>query len=367
MLMGDYGADVIKVEPLSGDGARHWGPFLAGESRFFQGWNRSKRSIALDLNASEGKSVVRELVKRSDVVVENFRPGITKKLGIDYETLSAINPKLVYTSITAFGTRGPHGDRPGYDPVLQAMSGAAKGNVRYCGAVGICSVAVNDFGAAMLAYGSVAAALYHRERTGKGQKIETSLLQTSLAMQTHQYVAALDREEEPPFGIYPYRFFETQDDLIFIAAATDRFWKILCRSIGLPDLADDPKYARNADRVNHGEELTGLLQPVFKTKSTQDWEALLVEAGVPCGPAKTYQEFFEDPQVTAMDMNPVVNHPKIGRMRVSGIPVELSETPGAISAPPPVFGEHTDEVLRELNYTDRQIAALYEQSVIAGP
>ena len=365
LLLGDLGADVIKVEPLEGDGARYWGPFLAGESRFFQGWNRSKRSIAVDLRSDAGREIVHGLLRGADIVVENFRPGVTKKLTIDFETVREFNPRVIYCSITGFGTKGPHGDRPAYDPILQSMSGAARGNERYCGQTSICSVAISDFGAGLLGSTGILAALYHRERTGEGQRIETSLLQAAMALQNHMYCDALEVDEEPPFGIYPYRFFETEDDLIFIAGPTDKFWQTLCQALGVPELGSDRRYKTNPDRVEHAEELTERLQPLFRHKTTSEWETILVERGVPCASVMTWAEFFETPQVAAMEMNPRVEHSTIGPMHVSGVPLDFEKTPGRIQRAAPTLGEQTDEILSEIGYDSAQIATLREEGRIA--
>ena len=357
-LMGDLGADVLKVEPLLGDGARYWGPFFKGESRMFQGWNRNKRSLAIDLRSDEGREIVHAIVKESDIVVENFRPGVTKRLQIDYDTVRDFNPGIIYCSISAFGAKGPYGKRPGFDPVLQSMSGTARANERYSGVVAISSVAVSDYSAGMLGTSGILAALYHREKTGEGQLIETSLLQAVMAIQNHAFCQALEAEEEPPFGIYPYRLFETKDTLIFVAAPTDKFWQILCGVLGVPELGTDPKYKTNPDRVAHGEELTELLEPHFKEKSTTEWESILVGEGVPCGPVQSYEEFFDSPQVEAMEMNPVIEHPTFGPLRVAGVPIRFSETPGSIRCTAPTLGQHTGEVLAELGYDEERIAAL---------
>ncbi|MCH7958880.1 MAG: CoA transferase [Candidatus Hydrogenedentes bacterium] len=363
-LFGDLGAEVVKVEPLTGDGARYWGPFIRGESRFFQGWNRNKQSIALDLRSEEGLEIVRSLVGKADIVVENFRPGITKKLGIDYDSLRTCNEQLIYLSITAFGGVGPHGSRPGYDPILQSMTGTVRANERYTGGVGICSVAVSDYGAGMLGSGAVLAALYHREKTGEGQLIRTTLLQAAMAIQNHSFVKPLEAEEEPPFGIYPYRLFDTKDDLIFIAGPTDKFWQALCNAIGAPELGTDPSYLTNALRVDHADELNELLSPILKTKTTAEWEVILVAAGVPCAPVGTYEEFFETEQVAAMGMNPIVEHSKIGPMHLAGVPVDLERTPGSIRRPPPTLGEHTDEILAGIGYDKERVDALRKDGIV---
>lgn len=364
-LMGDLGADVIKIEPLTGDNARAWGPFFKGESRFYQAWNRNKRCIALDLTSDDGRKIVSGLAKGADVVIENFRRGVTERLGIDYTSLREINPRIIYCSSTAFGTKGVHRDRPGYDPALQALSGVANDNARYSGCVSISAVAASDYQASMLIVAGALSALYNREKTGKGQRIETSLLQGIMSIQSHYFVEALECDEQGALGVYPYRFFETQDDLIFIAAGTDKFWMMLCEVLGIKELGTDPRYAANGKRVERREELNSTLQPLFRLRTSTEWEMLLVEKGVPCGGVKDYLTFFNDPQVAAMDMNPVVEHPLIGPMRMAGVPISLEETPGAIQRPAPTLGQHTEEILRELGFDAHRIATLRTDRVIA--
>ncbi|MGH9838690.1 MAG: CaiB/BaiF CoA transferase family protein [Blastocatellia bacterium] len=363
-LLGDLGAEVVKIEPLTGDNARAWGPFLKGESRFYQAWNRNKRCIALDLASREGRDIVHKLVETADVAIENFRRGVTERLGIDYATLGEINPRIIYCSSTAFGTRGVHRDRPAYDPVLQSLSGVAKDNVRYSGKVAICSVAASDYQASMLVVAGVLAALYHRERTGEGQKIETSLLQGIMSVQSHYFVEALECDEEGALGIYPYRFFETGDDLIFIAAGTDKFWRMLCELLGVPELGTDPLYDANGKRAERREELTAILQPLFRRKTSAEWEALLIERGIPCGAVRDYLEFLNDPQVAAMEMNPVVDHPLIGPVRMAGVPINFEKTPGRIQGPAPLLGQHTEEILRELGFSEARIDLLRYEGII---
>lgn len=364
-LLGDFGAEVLKIEPLTGDLARAWGPFLKGESRFYQAWNRNKRGLAIDLTSAAGREIAHRLVRDADVVIENYRPGVTARLGIDYETLRSINPRLVYCSSTAFGTRGAQRNRPGYDPVFQSLSGIARDNVRFSGNVAICPVAVSDYQASMLVVTGVLAALFHRERTGEGQKIETSLLQGVMSVQAHYFIEALDCEEEGAIGIYPYRIFEAEDEQIFIAAATDKFWCMLCEGLGVPEMGTDTRFNTNAKRTLSANELNSILRPIFLTKKAAEWERLLVEKGVPCGVVSSYLKFLNDPQVSELDMNPVIDHPTIGQIRTAGVPIHFEKTPGRIQRSAPVLGQHTEEVLAELGYDTQAIEALQADGVIA--
>lgn len=363
-LLGDFGAEVIKVEPLEGDPARGVGPFLRGEGRAFIGWNRNKRGVAVDLAKDSGREVIYDLVREADVVIENFRPGITERLKIDYATLREVNPRIIYCSSTAFGSKGPYRNRTAFDLILQAMGGVAMSNAVFAERVTLGAVLISDYSAALLGVGAINAALFHREKTGEGQLVETSLLQSVMTVQGPAYCFAQEVEEEPPAGAYPYRLFQTKDRPICVAALTPKAWKSLCEGVGMPEMADNPEYKTNADRVSHREELHALIEPIFEAKTAAEWEQLLAERGVPCGVVQNQAEFIEDPQVKEMEMNRLVDHTTVGPIKMSGVPVHFEKTPGDIQRSAPLLGEHTIEVLREHGFTDQRIDELATEGAI---
>jgi CoA:oxalate CoA-transferase len=363
-LMGDLGADVIKIEPVYGDLARAWGPFINVESRPFQTWNRSKRGLCIDLTQAAARKIIYDLTARADVVIVNFRPGVAEKLGIDYPALREINPQLIYCSSTAFGAKGPYRDRPGYDPILQSISGLAKETANYSGRIAISPVAASDYQASMLVLTGVLAALLHREKTGAGQLVETSLLQGIMSIQTHFFYQPVEAEAQGRVGIYPYRLFETKDGQIFIGGATDKFWRMLCEVLELSDLAIDTRYDTNEKRTVRSSELAPILEPLIREKTTSEWQTILMAKGVPCGAVGEWSEFFNDEQVNAMEMHQQIDHPVIGPAFVTGVPINFEKTPGKIKRGAPVLGEHTQEVLREIGYDDEKIAKLIEAGVI---
>lgn len=364
VLMGDLGADVIKVERLEGDPARQVGPFLGDESRIFMGWNRNKRGLAVDLHSEAGLEVVYELVRRTDVVTGNFRPGIAEKLKVDYATLSALNSRLIFSATTGYGPVGPMSARPSYDAVFQAMGGVAHINKRTTGKIAVAAPIFIDIHTAMLALTGVLAALFHRERTGEGQKVETSLLQGVMSSQPSAFCKALEMEEERALGACPYALFETSDGMIFIAVAQDKFWRFFCQALERPEWIDDVRYRSNADRMDNAEGLAVEIQQILITRSNAEWDALLEEKGVPCGVVCTHDEFLHHPQVEAAGMNPVITHSTVGPVRVFGVPVCFEKSPGAIQRSAPTLGEHTEEILEEIGYAPTRIEELLREGVV---
>jgi formyl-CoA transferase len=373
MILGDQGAEIIKVErPDIGDDTRTWGPpFAGGESAYYICCNRNKKSVVIDLKKPEGLDLVRELVAVSDVFVENFTPGLTKKFGLDYETLNKINPKLVYASITAYGQDGPYRDRPGYDMVLSAVGGLMYITGEKDGNPCKVGVAITDVLTGVYASGAITSALLWRERSGKGQYLDISLLDaqvSGLANIASNYLVA--GKEATRWGtahesIIPYQVFNTKDRPIAIAVANQKLWINFCKLVGHEDWMNDPRFESNPKRVENRDVLLPLVHDLFATKTCDEWMELLVGASIPCGPVNNMEHLFADPQVKHRDMIVEVPHPTIGTLKLTGIPIKYSETPGAIRRHPPLLGEHTDEVLSDaLDYSSEQIEALKKQGAI---
>ncbi len=355
MILADHGADVIKVERQgAGDDARRMPPFIAGESAPFMLFNRNKRSIALDLKDERDRDLCRALARDADVFLENFTPGVADRLGLGYGALAAVNPRLVYCSISGFGQTGPYRERGGFDLMVQAMSGLMSVNGPEDGPPHRLPVAIADIGAGMFAAIGILAALQARERTGRGQQVDTSLYDTAVSFGVYEAAHLFATGEPPPRigqahrGSAPYQVFRTADGWLTIGAATQTIWLRLCEVIGRADLARDPRFKDNAARIANRAALAALLQEVLAQEPTAIWAERLGAAGIPIGPVQTYDQVFADPQVVAREMVAEIDHPAAGAMRILGIPVKLSETPGALRRPAPRLDQHGAEIRAEL-------------------
>jgi len=374
MILGDQGAEVIKVErPGTGDDTRTWGPpFAGGESAYYLCCNRNKQSIVVDLKQHDGQELVRDLAKVSDVFVENFTPGLTKRFGLDYEALRKINPRLVYASITAYGQDGPYRDRPGYDMVLSAVGGLMYITGERGGDPCKVGVAITDVLTGIYTSGAITSALLWRERSGRGQHLDISLLDaqvSALANISSNYLVA--GKEAQRWGtahesIIPYQVFQAKDRPIAIAAANHKLWVNFCKAVGKDEWIDDPRFESNPKRVENREVLLPLIDGLLAERTCDEWMKRLVDAAVPCGPVNDMQHLFSDPQVHHRGMIAEVPHPTIGTLRLTGIPIKYSDTPGTIRRHPPLLGEHTDEVLAGvLDYSQNRIETLKSKKVVA--
>lgn len=359
MMLADFGADVVKIEPPSGDDTRRWGPpFINGESAYYLSVNRNKRSIVLDFRQDRDRARFLAMVEQADVVVENYRPGTMDKWGFDYEHLKAINPRIIMASISGFGATGPGSSRPGYDVVAQAMSGlmAVTGDGRTPVKAGF---SVGDIGAGMWAAFGIMAALWARQRTGQGQWLDTSLYEALISWQT--YLASnyhATGELPQPLGsahpnIAPYQALKAQDGYLVLACGNDALWEKMVKECDIP-FGDAPEYRTNPDRVQHRVKLIERLETeVFQHRPVSEWLERLARAGVPAAPIQSFQQVFADPQVQHRNMDVVVDHPTAGAIHQLGIPVKMSETPGAIRTPPPLLNQHQEEILREFGLESR--------------
>jgi len=374
MALGDLGADVIKVErPGVGDETRHWGPPFAapGESAYFLCVNRNKRSITIDMKKPEGIEIIKSLARKSDVFLENFTPGTTEGLGIGYETIRGINPGIIYCSITGFGPDGPYRNRAGYDLAVSAFGGLMGITGEPDGPPVKVGVAITDVTTGISAQGAICAALYARERTGLGQRIDLSLLETQVSALVNIASSYLVSGEIPKrWGtahetIVPYQGFETKDKYVIVAVGNDQLWIKFCKVLGMPDLAEDPRFKTNPLRVKNRKECIGILAPILKTRPRDEWVNLLNNESIPCAPINTMDEVFSNPQVLHRKMLEEVEHPTAGRIKLVGIPVKYSDAKAAIRRPPPLLGQHTREILSEvLGYEDARIEKLKAEGVI---
>jgi crotonobetainyl-CoA:carnitine CoA-transferase CaiB-like acyl-CoA transferase len=355
MSLGDMGAEVIKIEePGKGDDTRGWPPFAGGEATYFLSVNRNKKSLTLNMKATEGQEILRKLVARSDVMLENFRPGTMERLGFGYDSLRRLNPRLIYCSISGFGESGPEASRPGYDLIVQGESGIMDLTGFSDGPPVKVGNSIADLVAGIAAAQGITLALLARQRSGKGQKVEIGMLDVMASLLTYQaglYWNAggrpARRGNQHP-SIVPYEVFQAKDAYLTLGVANNSLWERCCRAIGRAEMAQDPRFDSEANRVAHRGALIPLLNEVFATRPVAEWLKRLEDAGVPAGRIKSVAEVCESAHLKARGMAVRLSHPKAGGITVMGVPIRLWDTPGAASAPPPLLGQHTDEILTRL-------------------
>jgi crotonobetainyl-CoA:carnitine CoA-transferase CaiB-like acyl-CoA transferase len=368
-FLATYGADVVKLEPLEGDALRGYPSTLPGLSRYFLGINRGKRSLAVDLKHEEGRALAHRLLRGADVFVESFRPGVARRLGLDHETLRRDNRGLVYASISAFGQTGPLAERPGLDPVVQSYGGLAwEQGLAGGGPPELVRGSLVDYYTGSLAASGILLALLARGRTGAGQRLETSLLDGVLAMQAGRVFWA--EAMEPPdavrdlLGDRVSRIYPTEDGHLYLYVELPKFWQGLCRTLGLDDWLADPRLQTMTGRHAHKAELIAAITERLAARPAAEWEARFAAADVPCTRLRSVPEMLEDPQARANGTLATVRHPTLGPVRLLGVPVRLSDTPGAPAAPPPALGEHTDAILAEAGLPPGEVARLRAAGVV---
>ena len=364
MQLCDMGADVIKVEPPAGDSTRRMAGASGTDSPGFNAVNRGKRGIVLDFKSAAGQQAFRRLARSADVVIENYRPGVMQAFGLDYESLSAANPALIYASISGYGQTGPDALKGGFDLVAQGVSGLMSVTGEPGGPPTKVGVPLTDLAAGLFALAGVLAALHYRSRTGRGQYIDTSLVDAGVALAVWES-AEYFTVGVPPAALgsahrmfAPYQAIRCSDGYITLGAANDRLFARLCELLGHPEWAADPDYADATRRVRNRVPLVARIEQITAAKPREHWLAVFSNAGIPCGPINNYAETFADPQVLAREMLVEVDHPALGRLKMPGSPIKMSETPTYARRRAPLLGEHTSEVLREAGFTEEEIAPL---------
>ena len=375
LMLADYGADVVKIEqPNHGDESRNWPPFFAGSvGHYFASVNRNKRSLAVDLKSKEGAALMRKLALSADILIDNFRLGTLDRLGFGYDALSAVNKKLIYCRITGFGATGPRAAERANDAVVQAYSGGMSLTGEPEGGPVKMGISVADIGAGLFATTGILMALEARHRTGRGQIVDTSLLEGQMAMLTNHFSSYFASGKVPPRrgsagqGMVPYQAFHALDGWMVVAAFTDRMWCGVCNAIEKPEWGTDPRYHNAAGRFENREPLIAQLAEIFATKPVDEWEKRLTAEGVPFTRVNTIDQVAVDEQALARDMIQTVEHPEVGAMKMVGFPVKFSDEASDIRHSPPLLGEHSVEIARELGYGAPEIDAMLAQGTIQAP
>jgi len=373
MLLADMGAEVIKVEPPPlGDDSRQWGPpFIGGISTYFLSINRNKKSLGLNLKTVDGQRILWKLIERADVLIENFRPGVLDKLGFGYEAVHKVNPRTVYCSVSGFGQSGPYRDRPGYDVIAQGESGMMDLTGYPDGPPAKLGASLADIVAGLYACNGICLALLARHRTGKGQHVDVGLLDGMVSTLTYHALIYLTTGRSPKRAgtrhpsIVPYESFEAKDGFVNIAVTNQKQWENFCQVCGFPEIAQDPRFAEMKARLANYGELRPMIERVISKMTRAEVFAAMSEVGIPAGPINSVGEIMEDPHIHAREMVQQLIHPDYGPLKVLGIPIKLSDTPGVVENAPPKFGEHNREVLRGLGMNEDEIDGLIKSGVIA--
>jgi CoA:oxalate CoA-transferase len=372
MVLADFGADVIKVEqPNVGDDSRAFGPFVGKESVYFMSLNRNKRSMTLNLKDPKAKEVLKEMVKKADVIVENYRPGTMEKLGLGYDVLKEVNPKIIYAACSGFGHTGPDSKKPAYDVIVQGAGGIMSITGQEGGEPTRVGASVGDITAGLFTAIGIMTALYTRKVTGIGQKVDVSMLDCQVAILENAIARYTSSGVAPqPIGnrhpsITPFEAFKAKDAYVIIAVGNDRLWEKFCNLIDRPDLIADERFVSNPARTKNQKALKAILDTVFPTRTLDEWLEALEGAGIPCGPINTVDRVIKDRQVVARNMIVETEHPVAGKVKMAGIPIKMSETPGSVDTPAPILGQHTEEVLKSmLGYDDAKIKALRDEKAL---
>ena len=371
MLLGDMGADVIRIESLSGDNLRETPPKKGGLSAYFSCANRNKRAMAVDLKKPAAKELMYRMVKDCDVLVENFRPGVMERLDLGYDRIKEIKPDIIYASLSAFGDTGPYRDKPGFELIVQSLVGLVSVTSDPQGRPAKVQPQLVDICGGMFLAIGILGALFHRQRTGRGQLVKTSLMEGLFALMTNLIYMHLFGAQVP-YGLgtrnpmmFPSQAFKSKDGFFSTVVVPDH-WGRLCRALGKSEWIDHPEYGDPVYRVQHYDEMEAMVEAVTATRTTAEWLEAFEKHDVACGRINTVEEMFEDPQIKALGLLKILIHPKVGAVEVQVPPWHMSETPPQVKLPPPILGEHTGDILAEFGYSADEIQALKAERVVAG-